>query len=377
MNVPAAGHTLGSKEAWREWVLSEPTAVPAHLDRATYDEMSDDERERYDDVRFLHHSALVLVETPALRRIHHAITRKLRENSAVPPGARQGIIVDGIATAGKSTAVTSFGRNYELSLRRKHPDLFGRTGDEYIPVVYLSVPSGASPKALSVALAMYLNLPMPKRANMQEHTSLVLEAFRRCGTTLVIIDDVHNLTSKNKDATLAINHLKHLANLSAATYIYAGVDCQRSAIFSEGGEGHGLATQTSGRFTVYKLGRFPLATKADKEQWASIVMTLEKALCLLNHEPGSLLRDWEHLYQRTRGSISSLAGLIRASAAEAMLSGTEAITRKTLDEIPTDNSTQQEYEREIEKRVAKAKMSLSSPTSAVMSKEQADESIVS
>jgi hypothetical protein len=63
---------------------------------------------------------------------------------------------------------------------------------------------------------------------------------------------------------------------------------------------------------------------------------------LRRHQAGTLARLDHYLHQRTGGMIGSLSHLIRGAAVEAILAGTEQITRKLLDTIDIDHAAQQE-----------------------------------
>src|SRR4051794_28607285 len=73
--------------------------------------------------------------------------------------ARRMMILTGLQTTGKTTALKQLGRMHELRLREKHP---GRTGDR-IPVVYVSTPPKGSPRKLAAEFARFLGLPPVKR----------------------------------------------------------------------------------------------------------------------------------------------------------------------------------------------------------------------
>ena len=67
-----------------------------------------------------------------------------------------------------------------------------------------------------------------------------------------------------------------------------------------------------------------------------MIATLEDALRLHRHKPGTLQRNARYLHRRTGGMIGSLSHLVRASAQIAILEGEEAITRKLMDTVPVD-----------------------------------------
>jgi hypothetical protein len=86
-------------------------------------------------------------------------------------------------------------------------------------------------------------------------------------------------------------------------------------------------------------------TSTQRQQWRQLVATLEDSLRLHRHKPGALIALDAYLYERTNGAIGSLSQLIRGAATEAILSGTETVTRKTLDLIEVDQSAQAAHDR--------------------------------
>jgi hypothetical protein len=67
-----------------------------------------------------------------------------------------------------------------------------------------------------------------------------------------------------------------------------------------------------------------------------VVSALEDNLRLHRHQPGALTGLEEYLHLRTGGMIGSLLRLVRGAAIQAVLDGTEQITRATLDSIGVD-----------------------------------------
>ncbi|MDL4813149.1 TniB family NTP-binding protein [Actinomadura opuntiae] len=270
-------------------------------------------------------------------------------NAHQPAGARRGVVIDGPPTVGKSTLVKLFAADLEKTLRRREPHKFQpHENDGYIvdytPVVYISIPSQATPKDLSAAFAEWFNLPLRRAATKNEMTDAVLRATGLCGVQLIIIDDVHFLDLSAKEGKVVNDHLKYLANHCAATFVFTGHDLETSGLFLEGGASE-RATQTSGRNSLHKLGLFTIGTDDERRAWANVVKTMEDALVLLDHKPGTLIRDHEYLHHRTGGSIASLSLLIREAAIRAVVSSEEAITRKVLDQVVIDRRATRGYDK--------------------------------
>ena len=115
-----------------------------------------------------------------------------------------------------------------------------------------------------------------------------------------------------------------------ATFVYAGIDVERNGLLS-GTRGE----QIAGRFGMVRTGAFPRG-----EYWTGLVSALEDGLRLHRHQPGALTGLEEYLHRRTGGMIGSLLRLIRGAAIQAVLDGTEKITRKALDSLEADITAQ-------------------------------------
>lgn len=349
-----------TKEEWRAYLIASPPVPPAMPSQADYESMSDTARKRFNRARNAHHSAGVLIRTPGIEKLHYELHRRLEVNRYQPAGARRGKVIDGPPTLGKSTLVKMFAADYENELREIEPERFATDeGKEYVrdytPVVYVSVGAQATPKDLSISFAEFLTQPYRVTATKTEITNMILKAMRIAGTELVIIDDVHFLDLSAKEGKVVNDHLKYLANHTAATFVYTGNELEASGLFLEGGA-KTRATQTAGRNDLHQIAPFQVATAAQAKEWASVIASMEAAVLLYRHESGSLVRrHWRYLHERTGGSIASLSHLIRESAAEAVNSGAEAITRNVMDQIVLDHRAQEHFRKAVKLRTRKPK----------------------
>ncbi|MFI9765074.1 hypothetical protein ACIHFB_44980 [Streptomyces sp. NPDC051963] len=73
-----------------------------------------------------------------------------------------------------------------------------------------------------------------------------------------------------------------------------------------------------------------------------MVATLEESLRLHAHRPGTLLKLSTYLHDRTGGMIRSLSHLVGEAALDALLDGSERITRASLERVDLDESTEQQ-----------------------------------
>jgi len=286
--------------------------------------LSGEQRSRYDEARINYHSELVVVATSAVREVARQ-GRLLTMLNRREISARRGLIVSGQPATGKSTALKQLGRTHELMVRDRYP------GAGRIPVIYVTTPPKGSPRKLAMEFARFLGLPPVRRGqNTTDIADAVCQVLIDARTDLVLVDEIHNLnlaTSAGEDMS---DHLKYFTEHLPATFAYAGVDVERSGLFT-GVRGR----QIAGRCVLVSTGPFPC-----QAEWASLLATLDAALRLHRHRPGTLPGLGKYLHQRTGGMIGSLSHLVRAAALTAVMDGTEEITRKLLDGIPVDHAAQ-------------------------------------
>jgi hypothetical protein len=314
---------LTTLEGWRAFtttVLPTPELLPA----SEWESLNEADRSGYDDDRLDYHTRLAMVGTSTLRQVVHA-GRRLTLLNRHAISARRGLILSGAAGTGKTTAITQFAKTHETIDRRRHPGV----GDR-IPVIYVTVPPAATPSMLAVEFARFLGLPLTTRANITDVIEAVCGVAVDTRVSLVCVDEIHNLALSTRNGAEVSDTLKYFSERIPATFIYAGIDVERQGLFS-GVRGR----QIAGRFSLLETVPFPYT-----DEWKSLVATLEQALRLHHHPPGALAALDRYLHQRTTGMIGSLSHLIRGAAIEAILGGTEKITKTSLAAVDLDHAAQ-------------------------------------
>jgi Bacterial TniB protein len=304
---------------WRRFVDAEP-AVFDLLEETAWAALSDNERVLYDEARCRYHSELVVVSTSTVRQVSHQ-GRLLTLLNQREMSARRGLIVSGDWTTGKSTALKQLGLTHELRTRARYP------GPGRIPVVYVTTPPKGSPRKLAMEFARFLGLPMiTRRDNTTDIADAVCQVMIDARVDLVLVDEIHNLNLATTGGEDLSDHLKYFTEHLPATFVYAGINVERSGLFT------GIrGKQIAGRCALIRTGAFPL-----QAEWQALVATLEDTLRLHHHQPATLVKLAKYLHQRTGGMIGSLSHLVRAAAISAIIDGTEAITRTLLDAIALD-----------------------------------------
>jgi Bacterial TniB protein len=313
---------LTTLEGWRRFTVDVPD-VPELLSGPARGSLADDDRSRYDERRLDYHTRLGVVATSTLRHVVNT-GRRLTLLNRHAVSARRGLIVSGAAGTGKTTAITQFGKTHGAVDQRRHP------GSDRIPVVYVTVPPAATPRMLAVEFARFLGIPVMARANITGVIEAVCGVMTDARTTVVCVDEIHNLRLATRSGAEVSDTLKYFSERIPATFVYAGINVEREGLFS-GTRGQ----QIAGRFTLIPAAPFPYAP-----EWQGLVATLEDALRLHEHLPGTLTGLDRYLHQRTGGMIGSLSHLIRGAAIEAIMNGSEKISRKLLDAVDLDHAAQ-------------------------------------
>jgi hypothetical protein len=308
---------------WRKFVDAQPAAFEM-LPAPACAGLQAVGKDAYDEARISYHSELVVVATSTLREITKQ-GRLLTLLNRREISARRGLIVSGPWATGKSTALKQLGRTHELMVRARHG------GSDRVPVVYVTTPPKGSPRKLALEFARFLGLPPIRTGwNTTDIADAVCQILIEARCDLVLVDEIHNLnlaTSAGEDMS---DHLKYFTEHLPATFVYAGINVERSGLFT-GVRGK----QIAGRCVLASTRPF-----AYHQEWKSLVAAMEAAVRLHRHQPGTLPGIDRYLHQRTGGMIGSLSHLVRAGAITAILDGSEAITRDLLEGIPVDHAAQ-------------------------------------
>lgn len=318
---------LTTLQGWREFAADRPVA-PGLLAAGAWQNLGPDGRQHYDELRLAHHARLPVVATPTIQQV---ITegRRLQYLNRHADGGRCGLLLSGPARTGKTTCLTQLGKTIETIQRRRYPDAAG-----HIPVIYITAPPAATPRMIAVELARFLTLPLTRRANITDVLEAVCGICLDARTTLICVDEIHNVNLGTRHGAEASDTLKYFAERLPVTFAFAGISVERAGLLS-GTRGE----QIAGRFSMIRTGPF-----GPGGQWQALVAVIEDSLRLHRHRPGTLVELSRYLHGRTGGMIGSLLRLVRSAAVQAVLDGSEAITRATLESIPVDIASAGEHQ---------------------------------
>ena len=313
-------------QEWRHHVARDDPQPPERLSRRQWQRLTTRARDAHDLARIAWLASDVVFTTRDIDELTTLARVSVMQNSVPSATARRGIAVSGSSTLGKSTAVLHLGRVHEQWQRARTATQAGIQ-----PTVYVVVPAATTPKMLMQAIAGFLGLPVRVRDSTQAITDRNAAVLAELRTSMVIVDEVHNLRTSRSFGAEAASALKAFSERLDATLIYAGVNLPASTLFS--GE---VGAQIKGRMVVHEMRPFSRRTKTGRAEWLELVGLCEDMLVLYRHPLGTLRDQAEYLYERTGGSIGSLRALVADAAARVILDGTEAISRRVLESVPSD-----------------------------------------
>ena len=193
---------------------------------------------------------------------------------------------------------------------------------------------------IATEIARFLGIPVPRRANITDVIESVCGICLDTRVSMIIVDELHNLDMTTRAGAEASDTLKYFSERLPSTFVYSGIGLDRGALLA-GPRGD----QVAGRFTL-----IPTSAFTPGREWSSLVAAVEGSLRLYRHKDGSLVTLADYLHRRTRGMIGSLLWLLRDASCQAILDGTEKLTRKSLDQIAVDMTAQAPPPRTAPKR---------------------------
>lgn len=319
-----------SLTAWREFVARR-NVEPKRLSLEQITALSDEAKTAYDESRFAWIGADVVIETKDLATIEHQVRVIRARLAAHRSTAGRTLALSGRAGVGKSTIAMLMGKRHERAVRDK---LNLSTGDPAVaPVLYLVVPPGSTPKMLMVAIARWIGLPVPHGCDAPTIMDRVVTVLKTLKTSMIIVDEVHNLKTNKAAGADAASTLKSFTERLDAAVIFCGIELLDTDLLA--GE---MGRQIRARTKVYDIRSYSYGSAASREAWAELVAGMETLLPLACHTVGSLTTPEmaDYLWNRTSGSIGSLRNLLGDAAIDAIFAGTELVDRAVLNGVILD-----------------------------------------
>jgi hypothetical protein len=328
-------YTLSRLQGWLQMVQAPPRPQPPLLAAAELAGLPQRERLRYDDQRMVWHANLGPIRTPQLLALHDRLAEAVESNRQDGDKVKPGVIVDAYPGLGKTTAVLAFARQFHLDQVALRGETT-REGHRRIPVVYVALTANTSMRSLNEAICRFYGLPLG--GNADQLAARAADAVLSCGSPLLLIDDIHFLDMRRRDARVMANHLKHLANTFPLTLICIGVGVEERGVLSEGLAPTDAAfAQSARRVTRLTLPPFLVDTQQGRRDWRRLLLAIERQLVLANKHRGMVADDLsDYLYARSTGHFASLMTLVCRGCHRAIRTGQERLSIGLLDQVTND-----------------------------------------
>ncbi|MET8337816.1 ATP-binding protein [Streptosporangium canum] len=320
---------------WLQEVNGPDRVQPEHLTRAQLADLSPRELLRHNDRRKVWHANIGPIQTPQLRALHEDLAEIVESNRHDGDKTKPAALVDAYPGLGKSTAVRDYGRSFY----REQVALRGEStpgGHRRVPVIYIALSGNTQIRGLNAAICRFYGLPTSGDADTLAERAV--DAVLSLKTSAIIIDDVHFLAGSQSNSARMANQLKYLSNVFPVTLIYVGVGVQQRGILREGfSREETLLAQFGRRTTALSLRPFEIEGEAGRQEWRTLLKTIERQLVLAEKYPGMLAHDLsDYLYARSTGHFASLMALINRGCLRAVRGGHERLDAELMDRVKND-----------------------------------------
>lgn len=320
---------------WLQLVNGSGRVRPELLTRAELAALSTRELVRHNDRRSVWHANIGPIWTPQLRILHEDLAEIVESNRQDGDKAKPAALVDAYPGLGKSTAVREYGR----TLYREQIALRGETtaeGQRRVPVIYIALTGNTHIRGLNAAICRFYGLPTSGDADTLAERAV--DAVLSLRTVAFIIDDVHFLAGSRGSSMRMANQLKFLSNVFPVTLIYVGVGVRQHGLLREGfSPEQTLFAQFGRRTTPLTLRPFTVEDEPGRQEWRTLLLTVERQLILADAYPGMLADGLsDYLYARSTGHFASLMALVNRGCLRAIRSGRERLDSELMNQVKND-----------------------------------------
>jgi AAA domain len=362
---------------WWNFVEAQPPLRPATPSPEAFKQMSKAARKDSCNDRRAYISSFNPIVTTSLKLALEDLLLLANSNMHIGQGVvRNGAVITGLVTVGKTTFMRELGKIYERRLRAL---LKAQQGDGWLlqpqprdervlrdgklfftPVIVITLRGSTTVKGMYQGMARFLQIPDWADLSESKLRAQILEQAHRRRTSLILVDDIHSISPQFKGTPQINNEFKSLMSETSATFVYAGIDCDNAGLFSEffdpsarsqkklRTEGKPLpainraTSQTNHRFSRIELTAFNKANK-NLDEAERFLQSIDNNLTLVHHTPGDLVRMSQYVLDRTDGYIGAIRNLVRLGAQIAIIKGQEKLSVTLLDAIKLDNAAETQW----------------------------------
>ncbi len=233
------------------------------------------------------------------------------------------LLLVGPTNNGKTMIVEKF--------RRSHPPIEARAtaeGAANVPVLKVQMPAGPDEPRFFAAILNELGFPHRYVDRLSKRQDAAVRMLRETGVRILVIDEVHNLLSGSRvQQRRLLNLLRWLGNELQIPLVAVGTVEALHAVQSD--------DQLANRFEPTGLPPW-----RHGEEYRQLLSTLEAVLPL--RRPSQLAEPMlaEKILAAAEGILGEVVSIITRAAVHAVMTGTEAITAKLIDETGFISPTQ-------------------------------------
>jgi TniB protein len=233
------------------------------------------------------------------------------------------LLLVGPTNNGKTMIVEKF--------RRSHPPIEARAtaeGAANVPVLKVQMPAGPDEPRFFAAILNELGFPHRYVDRLSKRQDAAVRMLRETGVRILVIDEVHNLLSGSRvQQRRLLNLLRWLGNELQIPLVAVGTAEALHAVQSD--------DQLANRFEPMGLPPW-----RHGQEYRQLLSTLEAVLPL--RRPSQLAEPMlaEKILAAAEGILGEVVSIITRAAVCAVMTGSEAITAKLIDETGFISPTQ-------------------------------------
>ncbi len=195
----------------------------------------------------------------------------------------------------------------------------------YIPVLYLKVPAGASPKSLATHILYTLKDPNYERGTETQQTKRIIKLVKLCKVELLIIDEFQHLIDSETKNVLnkAADWIKVLVEEIKIPVILCGMpDSEKIFIQNE---------QLDRRFVIREhLTPFKYGTIDEQKEFRSFLNSVDKQMPFAKRSYLAEVRISEKMYYASMGTPFYIMTILKHATVEAAKHGQDFLTEDYL-----------------------------------------------
>lgn len=319
---------------WHRQAIGKPSVLPEPVTSAELANLTEEARVDYARrVREgLRHQALA---SPIHDAVSEQMTAALQSASLDPPGARTILSLSAPFAAGKSTMIKRWAQGLHRSwlpegdhkgLPRWSPSP-GILAD-VIPVNYMTLLADSRGTDLYAQLLSFANADAG--GAVRTIVQRAVNALRRHGTRLVIIDDAHMLRTASVTGRATLNAVKHLnteLGELGGVLVLVGANLTGGDVLND--------EQIRGRLSQHSFGAYEIDSHAGRHDWQRFLKACEEVLLpyLPFNDAGDFaMKHSAYLWVRTTGYVGDASRLLIDATADALVMGS-GVNRHTLERI--------------------------------------------